>query len=389
MRNSELFHVVIVGHTNVGKSTLMNHLTMQKVSITSDFAGTTSDAVQKRIEILGIGPVVLIDTAGIDDQSQVSLDRNIASQKAIDQASLILWLQDATGRLSIDPPFKNQGNVHIVNIFTKCDLLSLEKRQELQQAYPMSVLIGNYDQHEHDLVIEKIKQMHHVYDDNVISKLVSKESMIVFVTPIDSAAPKSRLIVPQAKLLQEALVHECTTVVCQTDQLANTLSQLNKCDLVICDSQCVKEVLELVPLSIDVTTFSIIECFRRADFKYFVDSLSELSKLADNSRILICESCTHTLSHEDIGQVKIPKLLLKLNQTFEIVFETNINFRESLEYDYIIHCGGCMINKELMMSRILQAKGKGVAMTNYGLFLASQHDGLDRCINIFRKKSLI
>lgn len=389
MKNSELFHVAIVGLPNVGKSTLMNALTNQKVSITSDFPGTTSDVVKKRMELLGVGPIMLLDTAGLNDESKVSADRDQATQLAVDQASLILWIQDASQPVLTKYPFINDKQVPVCKVFSKCDCLTKEQLDKLKQQFDQTCFIGHYDADELSSITDKIKHYYYEKDINIISKLVASQSFIVFVTPIDSAAPKNRLILPQARLLQEALVHQCIAIHCQVETLETTLKKIKQCDLVICDSQCVNEVLQVVDKEIPLTTFSIIECYRKGDFKYFVESLDAIKELKDYSKILICEACTHTVSHEDIGQIKIPKLLHKINETFEVDFATNINFRDPLDYDFIIHCGGCMINKELMMTRINLTKGAGIKMTNYGLFLAYNHGGLERCINIFKKNLLM
>lgn len=389
MRNNELFQIAIVGSPNVGKSTLMNKITNQEVSIVSDYAGTTSDVVKKRMELLNVGPIVLMDTAGVNDDSSVSEKRDVASQQAVDQANLVLWVQDATTSIITDYPFIHKDDIPVVIVFSKCDLLNEQQLYILKQRHPDACFIGRYDEQELNLLVTIIQQHYKRLEDNVVRKLVDKNSTVVFVTPIDSAAPKNRMIVPQAKLLTEALNNHCITVHCQPQELEQTLRNLRSYDLVICDSQCVDTVLEVVDSETDVTTFSIIECYRKADFKYFIESLQFLDILNDNSRILISESCTHTVSHEDIGQVKIPNLLKKINPTFNICFETNLNFRNGLDYDYIIHCGGCMINNELMKTRISIAKGAGKYMTNYGLFLAHYHGGLDRCINIFKKRHLL
>ncbi len=378
-------HVVITGKTNAGKSTLLNSLLGQETSIVSEIKGTTTDPVLKAMELIPYGPIALIDTAGIGDDTALGLKRTEKTKRMLDRADLVISVMDASDA-DVTP---TDTKLPYILVFTKCEKLSTAAADKLKEEYPDAVFMSDYcktglEELKGKMIAELKKQDRD--DDTFIGDLLPEGSTVVLVTPIDSAAPKGRLILPQVQILRDCLDNNMTAYVTKENTLKDALDNLKKVDLVITDSQAFKLVNEIVPPSVPLTSFSMILARKKGNFKQFLDGAEHILKLKSGDRVLVLEGCTHNTTHEDIGKVKLPKLIEKRTGA-KCVYEhrAGYDFPDNLDgYSLALSCGMCMINKQEINSRLEKLKKAGVPVVNYGIALAYLNGILDRAKAILK-----
>jgi [FeFe] hydrogenase H-cluster maturation GTPase HydF len=387
-------HVSIFGSTNAGKSSLFNKLIGQDMMIVSEKRGTTTDPVTKAMELLPYGPIALTDTAGLGDTTDIGKQRIEKTEKILDRTDFALYTADCTSFNEADyiaakEQFAKTKIGHLL-IFTKSDL---DFPNELKEKYPDSIFVSMHD----DASIKELKkrliaELTKINPDNdtMIGDLLPSGSTVVMVIPIDSEAPKGRIILPQVQFLRDCLDHGIKCVVTRDTELEETLRELNRVDLVVTDSQAFKFVSSVVPENILLTSFSMMMAKMKGDLRQLIKGADAIDALKDGSRILMAEACTHNSSHEDIGRVKIPNLLKKYtgkDLTFD--YYVHHDFPKNItDYDLVIHCGGCMINSRSMNNRIDFCTEANVPITNYGVVLAYLNGILDRSKRIFEKTAL-
>lgn len=387
--NANRLHIGIFGKRNSGKSSLLNAITKQSVSMVSDIAGTTTDPVMKAMELHGIGPVVFFDTAGFDDDGLLGTMRVEKTCEVMDKTDIaILVFHDADISWEIEwwKKFK-QKNIPVLCVYNKHDNLEygciLEK---IKGSIQDNVLIINIKTRENINTIREhlIRLLPQNYqEESIIGHLVKEDDVVLLVMPQDIQAPKGRLILPQVQTIRDLLDHKCIIQSCTTDNMHIALSSLTKSpNLIITDSQVFKLVYEQKPKDSLLTSFSVLFAKYKGDIAYFMESAKIIDTLTEESHVLIAEACTHAPLSEDIGRVKIPALLRKrIGKNLSISMVSGTDFPENLkEYDLIIHCGACMFNKKHVLSRVEKAKASGVPMTNYGVTIAFINKILDKII---------
>lgn len=391
--SAERIHIGFFGCTNSGKSSLVNAVTGQDLSVVSDIKGTTTDAVKKTMELLPLGPVIMIDTPGYDDESLLGEKRIAAAEKILHQCDIAV--------LVTTNPVLNDIENRLISLFKKnhtAYLIAVNK-SDLMTSLPESKDNIIYTSALEKTGIEELKNAlgkcvkNEKKDINFVGDLICPGNIVVLVTPIDSAAPKGRLILPQQLAVRDIIDFGAAAVVTKEDMLENTLASLkNPPDLVITDSQVFKMVNEIVPEDIALTSFSILMARYKGFLKTAVSGIKTIDSLKDNSKVLISEGCTHHRQCDDIGTVKLPKMLKKYTQSdLEFEWSSGNGFPEDLsKYDLVIHCGGCMVNDREMKYRMNLAQQQGTAFTNYGTALAYMQGILPRVIApIPELKSLI
>lgn len=373
--NSERFSLVLLGKTNSGKSSFLNYISDQDVSIVSSQKGTTTDPIKKSMEIHDFGSVLFFDTAGFDDDTNLYEKRIEKTKKAIEKADILLYF------LSIDDEIKEiyalkEKYDKIIFIATKQDLeIGNDLLEKFKDFSPLAINIKN--NHDREKFFDKIKSTYKIEDNSITKSLVKENDLVLLVIPQDAEAPKYRLIKPQVMTIREIIDKNAIAVSTNLKNLENTLNSFNKKpDLVITDSQYFKEVYNILDKGIRLTSFSVLFSAFKADINYYIESVKKLDHGAKN--ILIAEACSHPPISEDIGTVKIPKLLKKRYKDIEIDFQRGEDFENIEKYDLIIQCGACMFNKKYVMERIKQAKEKNIPMTNYGIVIAYLNGILDK-----------
>jgi [FeFe] hydrogenase H-cluster maturation GTPase HydF len=389
--NSNRTHIAIYGKTNVGKSSLLNKILDQEVSIVSEVRGTTTDPVSKAMELIPIGPVLFIDTAGLWDDTELGALRGERTLEIMKRTDLALYVMDSDdidmkAYEEIKLAFKKYNVPHIL-VVSKVDTLSEYEIEELKNKFSDGIFISAITGEGIEILKEKIIQsvQENQEDLPIIGDLLPYNSKVILVVPIDSEAPKGRIILPQVQCIRDCLDYGIKSYVVRDTELESALEDIKDVDLVITDSQAFKKVDKIVPSHIKLTSFSILLARHKGDLSAFVEGVHKIKELNKNSRILISESCSHNVSHEDIGRGKIPKLLNK-HLGYELAYEYRVghDFPEDIEkYDLIIHCGACMINRKTVINRIDQCRSKGVAITNYGVILAYLTGILDRTLSIY------
>ncbi len=383
-------HIALYGNRNAGKSSLLNAIVGQEIAIVSEVKGTTTDPVSKAMELLPFGPVVLIDTAGLDDDSILGMLRVDKTKKILQRTDFALLIHaiddfDEGVHAEILSHFRKFRIPHLL-VFNKTDLVDDASVSALKKLHPEAVFVSAMDMESiHHLKSALIKRLETAEQDPpIIGDFVPYGGTVVMVVPIDSEAPKGRIILPQVQLIRDCLDHGIKAHVVRDTELEETLTELKRVDLVVTDSQAFERVSQMVPAHIPLTSFSIVFARYKGDLKVFIDGIQAIRNLKDGARILISESCTHNHSHEDIGRVKIPMLLNKKEgKSFDFVFQMGHDFPDDLAaYDLIIHCGSCMLNKKTMLTRIQLAQEAGVPITNYGVALAYITDILERTTQI-------
>ncbi len=393
-------HIAIYGKRNAGKSSLMNGIIGQEVSIVSDVKGTTTDPISKAMELIPLGPVVFIDTAGLDDEGTLGELRVDRALKVLERTDFALYVFDAeTYGEEAEKDFKEiqkkfkQFHIPFLTVFNKADLVTSEHKEIIQKVHPDGIWVNSSALSDvHHLKDRLIEAMQDEEDDpSILGDLVPYNGTVVMVVPVDSEAPKGRLILPQAQLIRDCLDHGIKAHVVRDTELESALKDLKHVDLVVTDSQAFAEVSRMVPEGMALTSFSILFARQKGDLSSFVEGASAVDVLKDGSRVLITESCTHNHSHEDIGRVKIPKLLGKYTgKAIDFEFKMGHDLPKDLSvYDLVIHCGSCMLNKKTMLTRIAYCEAAGTPITNYGVVLALVTGIMDRSLEIFREKKVL
>ena len=366
-QNSERVHIGIFGKTNSGKSTLLNYMTGTDTAIVSNIKGTTTDPIRKTMEITDFGPVLFIDTAGVGDDTDLGTARESKTKEILDQCDIFIYC------LSIDDDLKfiadiKKTNKPIIYIASKQDIDEGSKIiSKYKNLNPIAIDIRNKD--DRLKIFSDIKKLYKKEDLTITKDLVKEGDMVILVIPQDKAAPKGRLIKPQVMTIRELIDKNATAISCDLTNLKNTLKALrNKPDLVICDSQVFKETKEIIEEGTRLTSFSVLFSAYKGDLDYFIKSVKRFDQPIN--RVLISEACTHPPIDEDIGTVKIPKMLRKKFPNIEIEFNRGTDPIDYKRYDLIINCGACMFNRTTMLSKVEKAKENNIPMTNYGITIA-------------------
>lgn len=383
---SERVHISIFGRTNDGKSTLMNRLAGHDVAIVSDRPGTTTDPVQKALEINGLGAAVLVDTPGLDDTTELGGERMARTAKVLDKTDLAVVLftnKKGGSQLRIIEECRIR-EIPVIVVLNKVDALverdaTIRAIEALtkQRVVAISALSGEGVEQLRQAIVENYKQ-----EERLITEGFCKAGdRVLLVMPQDKSAPKGRLIQPQVQTIRELLDRGCVLICCTPDRMPEALAALaTPPELIITDSQAFNEVYALKPEASTLTSFSILFARYKGDIKLFTEGVKALSSITEQSRILIAEACTHTPQNEDIGRVKLPRILRKrFGEGLHIDIVGGADYPEDLTpYDLVIHCGACMFNRRHVLSRIERAREQGVAITNYGVILAALTGILDR-----------
>ena len=373
-------HIALFGKRNSGKSSLINAITGQEVSVVSDIAGTTTDPVYKSMEIHGIGPCVFIDTAGFDDEGELGNLRVKQTLKATERTDIAIMV---CTDCNIEEELRWQKvltakNTPVIWVLNKADILdnktetalAIEKRCGSKPVIASTVTKEGIDEIRKALIEN---QPDNSSDNSIVGNLAGENDTVLLVMPQDIQAPKGRLILPQVQTLRELLDKKCLVMSCTTDKLEAMLkAMVNPPKLIITDSQVFKTVFELKPKESILTSFSVLFAKHKGDIDYFVEGARTIGKLNNNSKVLIAEACTHAPLTEDIGREKIPVMLRKrFGNDIHIDMVSGHDFPENLEgYDLVIHCGACMFNRKFMMNRVAKAKEQNIPMTNYGVTIA-------------------
>ncbi len=377
---SERLHIALFGRRNVGKSSLINALTGQHTALVSDVPGTTTDPVVKSMEILPLGPCVLIDTAGFDDTGKVGDLRTERTREVIKQTDIAIIVTDGA---TLDDEaawagMLKQANVPFVAVLNKIDLLKDVStalladiaKQLGSDVIPVSAMNGTGL----DLLRQSLAGL---APDNANQSLTGQLAIpgdvVLLVMPQDKQAPKGRLILPQVQTLRDLMDKRCIAICCTTEDIDSTLAALHEPPrLIITDSQVFDIVEQKKPAESLLTSFSVLMAAHKGDIHYFIESAPAIDRLTERSRVLIAEACTHAPLAEDIGREKIPRLLRKrVGENLTVNIVAGKDFPDDLSsYDLVIHCGGCMFNRKFMLSRVKQCRQQGVPMTNYGITIA-------------------
>lgn len=382
-------HIGFYGKVNVGKSSIMNALVGQEVSLVSSVKGTTTDPVSKTMELIGVGPVVFIDTAGIDDNSELGLLRIEKTSGTMDKVDFGIFVM-AADEIEWDSynefkqQMKNRKTPYLA-VINKTDLLSLDELNLLKKdkKFKNILFVSTID----DNTVNKLKdqlitELQEKEDNTIIGDIVPYNGKVILVIPMDSEAPKGRLILPQVQLIRDCLDHGIKSYIVRDSELKGALDDIKDVDLVITDSIIFKEVESIIPRNIKLTSFSILMARQKGDLNKLLEGVNAIKRLelVDKPRVLIMESCSHNISHEDIGTVKIPNLLSNhLKKHVEFTFKMGEDFPKDIKnYDLVIHCGSCMFNRKTMLRRIDLCSENNIPITNYGIILAYIAGILDR-----------
>ena len=385
--SAERVHIGFFGRRNAGKSSLVNAVTGQTVSVVSETMGTTTDPVKKAMELLPIGPVLITDTPGFDDSGDLGDKRVGRTRETIAHTDIAVLVTDRPGELSRDETeFLDQmrkRGTPCITVHNKADLMS-----EVPESSGTEIWVSA----ETGLNIRELKEMigrlapSPTDRRTILGDLVSEGDNVILVTPIDSSAPKGRIILPQQQTLRELLDFRCTASVCQPEQLGGLIASLKEPPrMVITDSQAFSKVAAVVPDSVPLTSFSILFSRYKGSLRQQAEGAAFLPRLKDGDRVLIAEGCTHHRQCEDIGTVKIPSMIRKVyGVSPEFSFTSGGEFPEDLKgYKLIIHCGACMLNEAEVRSRMERASAAGVPVVNYGIALAMMSGVLKRSTELF------
>ena len=383
-------HIALFGRRNSGKSSLINALTGQDTALVSDIPGTTTDPVSKAMELHGIGPCVLIDTPGFDDEGTLGEMRIERTLKAIERTDIALLLCEEKD-LQMEKIWMQQlksKNIPVILILNKADVrentpnILAQIESELQQK-PIAIS-AKEKQGMEEIRVAILEKLPQDFEQPFITgNLVGENDLVLLVMPQDIQAPKGRLILPQVQTMRELLDKKCLIMSCTTDKLTQTLQALAyPPKLIITDSQVFKTVYEKKPEESMLTSFSVLMAGYKGDIRQFIEGASAIDSLTENSRVLIAEACAHAPMTEDIGRVKIPRLLRKkIGEGLQIDMVSGSDFPKDLSiYDLIIHCGACMFNRKHVMNRLENAFTQRVPMTNYGITLAHLMGILDKIV---------
>ena len=387
--NANRLHIALFGKRNSGKSSLINALTGQDTALVSDTPGTTTDPVQKAMEIHGIGPCLFIDTPGFDDEGELGNRRIERTWKAVEKTdiALLLCAGGSSAEETGEPDFTEElhwleqlkaKNIPTILLINKADIrkntasLAIRIKETFgSQPIPVSAKEKTGVELIRQAILEKLPE--DFDQQSITGSLVTEGDLVLLVMPQDIQAPKGRLILPQVQTIRELLDKKCLIMSCTTDKLRETLQALSRPPkLIITDSQVFKTVYEQKPEESRLTSFSVLFAGYKGDIRYYVRSASAIGSLTESSRVLIAEACTHAPLSEDIGRVKLPHLLRKrIGEMLSIDIVAGTDFPQDLTpYSLVIHCGACMFNRKYVLSRIERARLQNVPMTNYGVAIA-------------------
>ena len=384
--NANRLHIAIFGRRNAGKSSLINAITGQSIALVSEFPGTTADPVYKAMELLPIGPVVIIDTAGIDDTGSLGELRVNKTREVIAKTDLALLVFPADDPMPMDSSLEqawyamlSKAGIPVIGVLNKCDIAGEENiaqgTDDLKKVFPIPFVQTSIHDPASIGELKKIliDQVPFYEKDTLVSDLFAPGDIVLLVAPQDIQAPKGRLILPQVQVMRDVLDHKGLLITVTTDRLADLLSKLNTPpSLVITDSQVFSQVSAILPPDMPLTSFSILMARYKGDLPTFATGAAAISTLKDGDRVLIAEACTHHALQGDIGREKLPNWLREFTgKSLDITTKAGIDFAGDLsDYSLVIHCGACMFNRKQMMSRILLAKDQQVPITNYGTAIA-------------------
>ena len=390
---SNRFHIGIFGQTNSGKSSLLNALLGQQVAIVSDVAGTTTDVVQKNMELPGVGPCVFLDTAGFDDHTELGTLRQEQSRKAAMRVDLALFVVSAVKQDGWEEELRwkalfDRLGIPVLAVLTQCDRTN-DERVLLQavgqtlgmQAIPVSAKTGCGLDRLRGAIASSLSASGEL--DDLTGSLVHEGDTVLLVMPQDIQAPKGRLILPQVQTIRNLLDKKCLVMSCTADSLPAMLSALAAPPvLMITDSQVFAQVEPLCPPETRLTSFSVLFARHKGDIHCFVAGAAALRRLSPSAHILIAEACSHVPQNEDIGRVKLPRLLRKrFGEALQIDIVSGNDFPDDLTpYDLIIHCGACMFTRRHVLGRVARAVAQNVPVTNYGIAIAELTGILDRVV---------
>lgn len=390
---SNRFHIGIFGQTNSGKSSLLNALVGQQVAIVSDVAGTTTDVVQKNMELPGVGPCVFLDTAGFDDHTELGTLRQEQSRKAAMRVDLALFVVSAVKQDGWEEELRwkalfDRLGIPVLAVLTQCDRAN-DERVLLQavgqtlgmQAIPVSAKTGCGLDRLRGAIASSLSASGEL--DDLTGSLVHEGDTVLLVMPQDIQAPKGRLILPQVQTIRNLLDKKCLVMSCTADSLPAMLSALAAPPvLMITDSQVFAQVEPLCPPETRLTSFSVLFARHKGDIHCFVAGAAALRRLSPSAHILIAEACSHVPQNEDIGRVKLPRLLRKrFGEALQIDIVSGNDFPDDLTpYDLIIHCGACMFTRRHVLGRVARAVAQNVPVTNYGIAIAELTGILDRVV---------
>lgn len=385
---SNRLHIGLFGKRNSGKSSLVNALTGQAASVVSEVPGTTTDPVFKAMEIHGIGPCVFIDTAGFDDEGVLGELRVKQTLRALDRTDIALMVC-TDGHIDDELQWSRrmkEKDVPVIWILNKCDLPENGEqtmRRIEKQCGQVPLLVSAKSRKGIEDVRLRILQLlpDETMEQGLLGGLAEEGDTVMLVMPQDIQAPKGRLILPQVQTLRELLDRKCLVMSCTTDKMDRMLQAMSRPPkLIITDSQAFKTVYGKKPAESRLTSFSVLFARHKGDIGYYMEGARAISRLTEQSRVLIAEACTHAPMQEDIGRVKIPAMLRKrIGEALQIDIVSGNDFPDSLaSYDLIIHCGACMFNRKHVLNRIASAKRQHVPMTNYGVAIAFLSGILDK-----------
>ena len=385
--SGERLHIGFFGLRNAGKSSVVNAVTNQNLSVVSDVLGTTTDPVKKAMELLPLGAVVIIDTPGLDDEGVLGEMRVQKAKEVLahtDIAVLVVDSQKGMGELDLEllDIFKEKKLPYIV-AYNKLDLVEHKANLKDNELYVSAQTGENIDALK-ELIAKLSKSAKE--SKPIVSDLIEKDDIIVLVIPIDESAPKGRLILPQQMVMRDILDHHAMCICTQVAELDKTLKSLSrKPKLVITDSQAFGSVAKIVPDNITLTSFSILMARYKGDLKELINGASMLGHLKDNDKVLIAEGCTHHRQCNDIGTVKMPAWIENFSKSKpQFSFTSGGTFPDDLnEYKLIVHCGGCMLNEKEMKHRMQKANAQSVPIVNYGIAIAHMHGILKRSLEPF------
>ncbi len=385
---AERLHIGLFGKRNSGKSALLNALTNQEVAVVSSVAGTTTDPVYKSMELHGIGPCVFIDTAGFDDEGKLGNLRIEQTLRAVERTDIALMIC-TDSNIEQEIQWSNRlkdKKIPIIWILNKSDILENAEAEMIaieQKTGQVPLLVSGKLKQGIESIRRNIQDK--MPDENqqtsILGKLVKSGDVVMLVMPQDIQAPKGRLILPQVQTIRELLDRKCIVMSCTTDKLTETLQALaNPPQLIITDSQVFKTVYEKKPEATKLTSFSVLFARYKGDIDYFIQGANTIEQLTESSKVLIAEACTHAPLKEDIGRVKIPRLLrTRIGSGLQIDIVSGTDFPQDLSgYDLIIHCGACMFNRKYVLNRVNSAKEQHIPMTNYGVTIAYLAGILDK-----------
>lgn len=395
-------HIAVFGRRNVGKSSLINKLTNQNLALVSSQPGTTTDPVYKAMELLPVGPVMMIDTAGIDDQGELGemrIEKTKEIMRKTDVALLVLSAAQGAGKFEKEliEEFNNR-DIPFLTVLNKSEFLDEDDNKYSLLFKEINKFVSENDldfikvsaekEMNIDLIRKKIaeKMPEDQSRSTIMGDLIAPGDVVVLVTPIDSAAPKGRLILPQVQTIRDILDHNGTAVVTKKEDVISEINKLKeKPRIVVTDSQAFEAVSQSVPEDVLLTGFSVLFARFKGDLETFVRGAKAMENLKAGDKILVAEACTHRRQQDDIGTVKIPNWVhSKISEDIEFDHVSGREFPDNLsEYDVVLHCGSCMLNRKEVLSRLQEAEAEGLPVINYGMGIAWLHGILDRALQPF------